>query len=143
MRKIYNMEELAKLWNELMMKFPANIYQVTVQPHAESIIFKLREITRPIRDAMILRRFQSQSGVEVGFFKPRRISPGHRRLPKKEQPVYKVWLTVHVHPLALLDIGNRNRNAPHRDLNPQEFEKCLDLIVEKPEHISFSTSSSF
>ncbi|RKY27425.1 MAG: hypothetical protein DRP83_02345 [Planctomycetota bacterium] len=109
-----------------MMKFPANVYQVAVQPEAEAVIIKLREISREIRDEMIIRRFKASSGIDVGFFKPRRMKPKFRHLPKKELPLYKVWLTAYIPSVDLGILTRYNVNAVHRDLTPEEFEKCLD-----------------
>lgn len=132
MKKRWTTEQLWALWAELMMKFAGQVYQISAGGDASAITIKLKGINKEIRDALIIRRFSSQSGVDVGFFKPRRLKPNHRELPKNEAPIYKVWLTVYLHKEDFIHLllASKYNLGKFRDLTPEEFEKCLDQGME-------------
>ena len=96
MPKKLKIEAFLQIWEELIMKFPAQIYQISANYQTCVVTVKLRGINREIRDSLILRRFCPMGGVQVGFFKPRRLNPEQRALPKKDRPLYKVWVTIHL-----------------------------------------------
>lgn len=127
--KRLSVSEISCLWEELLMKFLPQIKGVSVRRDASQVIFKLHQVPKPIRDQMILRRFSSMAGVQVGFHKPRRESAAQKRMSESERPYYTVYITVRF-PLGVrahFDGPEKyNRTWRVSDYTPQEFEKWLD-----------------
>ena len=116
MRKFLKTSELVSLWEELKMKFIHHIKTIDNYSDNYQIIFKLHQVPKDIRDKMILRRFSSMPGVDVGSYKPRRIKDDSLT------SLYTVYITASCKPYFV------NVRFKAREFDVEGFDKWVTAL---------------